>query len=140
MHLIQIIGIFQILPYTTLTGGIPIIYLPLGIITLISALKDLYEDHKRSVSDEAENNAEYIKVGGDFSDIEPKIMSKDIKVGMVIKVLKDQQIPIDGLIIGPASDVVFLSTKNLDGETNLKRKKVLKYSANDKVMRDEVVG
>jgi magnesium-transporting ATPase (P-type) len=35
---------------------------------------------------------------------------------MVIKVLKDQPIPADGLILGtPSADVVFVSTKNLDG-------------------------
>lgn len=77
-----------------------------------------------------------MKVGTHFVDVVPRIKSKDIKVGMVMKIMKDEQIPMDGLIIGASSDVVFVSTKNLDGESNLKRRKVIQYS---KGMRDEVV-
>lgn len=58
----QIIGIFQIIPYTTLTGGIPTIYIPLSIITIASGIKDFYEDCKRSESDKSENAAVYQKV------------------------------------------------------------------------------
>jgi len=34
---------------------------------------------------------------------------------MVIRVNKDQQIPVDGLIVGASEPQVYLSTKNLDG-------------------------
>lgn len=43
-------------PYTTNTEGIPYIYIPLGIILLITAIKDIYEDYHRSVLDDTENN------------------------------------------------------------------------------------
>ena len=44
----------------------------------------------------------------------------DVKVGDIVKVEKDQEIPADLLVICAPKDVVFVSTMNLDGETNLK--------------------
>ena len=41
------------MPYTTITNGIPVMYIPLGIIMFLSAIKDAYEDYKRSESDKA---------------------------------------------------------------------------------------
>lgn len=58
---------------------------------------------------------------------------------MVVKVVKDQQVPMDGLIVGSSSEVVFVSTKSLDGETNLKRKKILKNAALIRGMAEENV-
>ena len=111
----QIIGIFQIIPYTTLTGGIPTIYIPLSIITIASGIKDFYEDCKRSESDKSENTAVYQKVSDNRQEEGSDIISAEIRVGMVIRVNKDQQIPVDGLIVGASEPQVYLSKKNLDG-------------------------
>lgn len=43
-----------------------------------------------------------------------------MRVGDIVKVEKDQEIPADLLVICAPKDVVFVSTMNLDGETNLK--------------------
>jgi len=43
-----------------------------------------------------------------------------VKVGQVVKVMKDEEIPADLLIINAPKDIVYVSTMNLDGETNLK--------------------
>ena len=43
-----------------------------------------------------------------------------VRVGDIIKVEKDQEIPADLLVICAPKEVVFVSTMNLDGETNLK--------------------
>lgn len=43
-----------------------------------------------------------------------------VKVGQVVKVMKDEEIPADLLIISAPKDIVYVSTMNLDGETNLK--------------------
>jgi phospholipid-translocating ATPase len=51
-----------------------------------------------------------------------KIKWSQVKVGDVIKVEKDQEIPADILILDSPKEVVFVSTMNLDGETNLKEK------------------
>ena len=49
------------IPYTTNTDGIPYIFIPLGIILVITAIKDIYEDYHRAVLDETENNQEIIQ-------------------------------------------------------------------------------
>jgi magnesium-transporting ATPase (P-type) len=47
---------------------------------------------------------------------------EDLKLGEIVKVLKDEEIPADLLIIYAPKDIVFISTMNLDGETNLKER------------------
>ena len=46
----------------------------------------------------------------------------DVKVGEIVRVEKDEEIPADLLLIHAPKDVVFVSTMNLDGETNLKER------------------
>jgi P-type E1-E2 ATPase len=46
----------------------------------------------------------------------------EVKVGDFIRVEKDEEIPADLLCISSLKDVVFISTMNLDGETNLKER------------------
>ena len=48
----------------------------------------------------------------------------DIKVGDIVKVEKDDEVPADLLLISAPNDIVFVSTMNLDGETNLKDKEL----------------
>jgi len=50
-----IIGIFQMVPSISISGGSPVIYIPLAIILTISCLKDLFEDLKRRRQDAQEN-------------------------------------------------------------------------------------
>jgi len=45
-------------------------------------------------------------------------------VGDLVKVLKDEEIPADLLLVKALKEVVYVSTMNLDGETNLKEKAV----------------
>jgi magnesium-transporting ATPase (P-type) len=46
----------------------------------------------------------------------------EVKVGEIIKVEKNDEIPADILCISAPKDVVYISTMNLDGETNLKER------------------
>lgn len=48
----------------------------------------------------------------------------DLKVGDIIRVDINQEIPADILCIHAPKDVVFISTMNLDGETNLKERTI----------------
>lgn len=48
----------------------------------------------------------------------------EIKPGDIVKVVKDQEVPADVLCIKAPKDTVFISTMNLDGETNLKERKL----------------
>ena len=61
-------------------------------------------------------------------------MWADIKLGDIVRVEKDEEIPADLLLINSIKDIVFVSTMNLDGETNLKdRELVLDTVSNEKL-------
>lgn len=44
------------IPETTTTGGVPLVYSPLALIITISMVKDFLEDWKRRKEDIKENN------------------------------------------------------------------------------------
>lgn len=46
-----IIGVMQMIPQITISGGFPAIFIPLSIVVTVSAIKDLFEDLKRKKSD-----------------------------------------------------------------------------------------
>ena len=46
-----IIGIMQMLPAITISGGFPVIFIPLSLVVGVSAIKDFYQDMKRHNSD-----------------------------------------------------------------------------------------
>lgn len=46
-----IIGIMQMIPQISVSGGFPVIFVPLSIVVGVSAIKDFYEDLKRKKSD-----------------------------------------------------------------------------------------
>ncbi|KAI5957830.1 DNF1 [Candida theae] len=63
---------------------------------------------------------------------------KDVKVGDILRVYNNEEIPADMVILSTSDDdnCCFVETKNLDGETNLKVKQALKYSSvNEKVAK-----
>ncbi|KAI5964147.1 DNF1 [Candida pseudojiufengensis] len=63
---------------------------------------------------------------------------KDVKVGDILRIYNNDEIPADLVILSTSDDDngCFVETKNLDGETNLKVKQALKYSSvNDKVTK-----
>lgn len=47
-----IIGIMQMIPSISVSGGFPVIFMPLSIVVGTSAIKDFYEDLKRKKSDQ----------------------------------------------------------------------------------------
>jgi phospholipid-transporting ATPase len=46
-----IIGVMQMIPQISVSGGFPVIFVPLSIVVGVSAIKDLFEDLKRKKSD-----------------------------------------------------------------------------------------
>lgn len=56
---------------------------------------------------------------------------KDVKVGDVIRVYSNEEIPADVVILSTsdADNCCYVETKNLDGETNLKVRQALKYGS-----------
>lgn len=47
-----IIGIMQMIPEISVSGGFPVIFIPLSIVVAVSAGKDFFEDQKRKKSDQ----------------------------------------------------------------------------------------
>jgi phospholipid-translocating ATPase len=72
---------------------------------------------------DAEANSEYYQLLG---SIQP-VKSRDIKVGDVIKVEKDQRIPVDLMLLrtGDGTGEAFIKTDQLDGETDWKLRTAL---------------
>lgn len=116
------LALLQMIRVVSITGGVPTILPPLAFIVFLTMVKDVYEDYKRYKSDQEENNKEtLVYQDGEFK----KMMWKDIRVGHLVKVNKNEFFPTD-LVMIASSDyrkgLCFIETKNLDGETNLKSK------------------
>jgi len=117
----------QTIKSISISNGTPAMAFPLTVIVIISMCKDAYEDRKRHIEDASENEAEcevYDKASKTFK----KKMWREIRVGNVVKVKENEMIPCD-LITLNSSDpkgVLYVETKGLDGETNLKIKSVHK--------------
>ncbi|RWW81257.1 hypothetical protein BHE74_00010386 [Ensete ventricosum] len=96
--------------------------LPLAFVLLVTAVKDAYEDWRRHRSDRAENGrAAAILDPAGSGQFRPRRW-KDLRVGEVIKVLADQSIPCDMVLLATSdpTGVAYVQTINLDGESNLK--------------------
>ena len=105
--------------------GKEISMLPIMIIMLVTALKDLFEDRKRYLSDKKVNNSS-CRV---FNHLEEKWESKswkELKVGDLVHLSNDEMIPADMLLLhtSDSNGYCYIDTLNLDGETNLKQREV----------------
>lgn len=111
----------QMVKIVSITHGIPTILPPLAFIVTLTMIKDVYEDYKRYKSDQEENDkvSQILSRDGKYY----KTLWRDIKVGMIVRVNKNEFFPADLVLLG-SSDFkkgqCFIETKNLDGETNLK--------------------
>ena len=77
------IGIMQMIPEISISGGIPVIFMPLSFVISISAVKDLFEDLKREQADKELNNMKTEVLGESGWRISDW---KDIRLGNVIKI------------------------------------------------------
>ena len=73
----------QIISAISISNGQPVIYIPLAVILMITAVKDMFEDLKRHKSDNEENNRG-IMVLRDGTLMES--VWRNIMVGEIIKV------------------------------------------------------
>lgn len=94
-------------------------------ILLIQALKDGYEDLKRHWDDQ-EINSRKVKRYDPKERAFRSVEWQSCEVGDLLLIEKGAQLPCDLLVAASAesSGVFFLSTKSLDGETNLKERQV----------------
>jgi len=45
----------QMIPIISISGGKPVMLMPLAFVIIVSMIKDIFEDYKRHKSDKAEN-------------------------------------------------------------------------------------
>uniref|UniRef100_A0A8C4U581 Phospholipid-transporting ATPase n=1 Tax=Falco tinnunculus TaxID=100819 RepID=A0A8C4U581_FALTI len=101
-------------PTSPITSGLPLFF----VIT-VTAIKQGYEDWLRHKADNEVNGAPvYVVRSGGLV----KTRSKNIRVGDIVRVAKDETFPVDLVLL--SSDRVdgscHVTTASLDGETNLK--------------------
>ncbi|OMJ67067.1 hypothetical protein SteCoe_35873 [Stentor coeruleus] len=124
-----LVAVLQSIPQISNSNGIPNILLPLSLVLTVSAIRDILEDKKRRKSDKEENSRICLKM---TTTGWQKTLWQNIKVGDVVKILKDEYFPAD-LIFCASSDnkgIGYIETKNIDGETNLKQKVADKNTQN----------
>jgi phospholipid-transporting ATPase len=90
-------------------------------VLVFTMLKEAYEDVQRYRADKELNNKKTLVFIGGGNDCK-EILWSDVKIGDIVKVIKDEEIPADLLCLSAPKDVVYISTMNLDGETNLKER------------------
>lgn len=119
-----IIAFLQCWREVSITAGRPSILLPLLFVLTVTAVKDAVEDYARHKQDRVKNQAVYLVYrGGRWQ----RILSKNLLVGDLVKIREGQRIPADILLVSSGvtnGGHVFVDTKELDGETNLKPKQV----------------
>ncbi|KAH0575081.1 Phospholipid-transporting ATPase [Spironucleus salmonicida] len=92
--------------------------MPIVIVLVFGAIREIYEDAKRYQSDREQNLMKF-EIGR--NDIKIPTLSKNIKQGDILYIKHGQQVPADVIVL-EGDDVVFISTANLDGEQALKPK------------------
>jgi phospholipid-transporting ATPase len=105
-------------PWTTWT--------PLVLVLGVSMIKEAREDYKRHQADVEINNRPVEVLDASTRAFVTKSW-KDVVVGDIVIVKKDEALPADVLFLSAENDegTCYVETMNLDGETNLKIKKTL---------------
>ncbi|RMZ92371.1 hypothetical protein DV736_g361, partial [Chaetothyriales sp. CBS 134916] len=101
---------------------------PLFVVLLVSAIRDLYEDYKRKAADKSLNYSRgRVLRGSSFEDIK----WIDIAVGDIVRVESEEPFPADLVLLASSEPegLCYIETANLDGETNLKIKQAIPETA-----------
>ena len=105
--------------------GKEISMIPVILVLFVTALKDLFEDRRRYLSDKKVNNSTcrvYSPADGKFV----KKFWKELRVGDIVHLANNEQIPADMLLLHSSealgTNTCYIDTQNLDGETNLKQR------------------
>uniref|UniRef100_A0A8C9XJ07 Phospholipid-transporting ATPase n=1 Tax=Sander lucioperca TaxID=283035 RepID=A0A8C9XJ07_SANLU len=100
--------------------------IPICVVLSLTALKDASEDFRRYQSDRKLNNTPCLI----YSRKEQQFIKrhwKDVRVGDFVKVVCNEIVPADLLLLHTSdpSGVCHIETSNLDGEINLKQRKMM---------------
>ncbi|XP_059615046.1 phospholipid-transporting ATPase VB isoform X2 [Phlebotomus argentipes] len=127
--------------------GKEIAMIPVLFVLGVTAIKDLFEDRRRRSSDQRINNTTCRVYHGE-SERYKRILWQDIRVGDLVHISNNETVPADILLLRSSDPhgVCYIDTCDLDGETNLKRREVVRgfsekqhcFSASKFVSRVEV--
>jgi phospholipid-transporting ATPase len=112
----QIPNISPTNPFTTIV--------PLAIVLIVSAIKELIEDWRRKVSDRDLNHSKTrVLKGSTFEDTR----WVNVAVGDIVRVHSEEPFPADLVLLASSEPegLCYIETANLDGETNLKIKQAI---------------
>lgn len=101
---------------------------PLVIVLIVSAVKELVEDYRRRASDATLNNSKaQVLKGSSFEDAR----WINVAVGDVVRVESEEPFPADLVLLASSEPegLCYIETANLDGETNLKIKQAIPETA-----------
>ncbi|KAG5345490.1 AT10A ATPase, partial [Acromyrmex charruanus] len=107
--------------------GKEIAMIPVVFVLGVTALKDFFEDRRRLASDRRVNNSTcrvYVREGDRYM----KVAWKDVKVGDLVHLSNNELVPADLLLLRSSDPqgLAYLDTCNLDGESNLKQRQVVR--------------
>ncbi|XP_026671394.1 probable phospholipid-transporting ATPase VA isoform X2 [Ceratina calcarata] len=107
--------------------GKEVAMIPVMFVLGVTALKDYFEDRRRLASDRRVNNFTCRVYVGEV-DRYAKVAWKDVKVGDLVHLSNNELVPADVLLLRSSDPqgVAYIDTCNLDGETNLKERQVVR--------------
>lgn len=103
--------------------------LPLSIVILVTACKQGFEDYNRYLNDKRENRTFVTVIRNKCIQ---NIYRENIVVGDLVKINREEDIPCDLLLLYSTEETecCYITTSNLDGETNLKTITIPKVISN----------
>ncbi|XP_053599643.1 phospholipid-transporting ATPase VD [Plodia interpunctella] len=106
--------------------GKEISMMPVLFVLTVTAIKDLFEDRRRHLSDKRINNS-FCRVYKKSIERYMKVKWRDVRVGDIIHLSNNEAVPADMVLLHTSNPmgVCYLDTCNLDGETNLKQRLVV---------------
>ncbi|CAH4036100.1 phospholipid-transporting ATPase VD isoform X1 [Pieris brassicae] len=106
--------------------GKEVAMLPVLFVLTVTAIKDLFEDRRRHMSDKRINNS-YCRVYNKSMERYVRLKWRDVRVGDLVHLSNNEPVPADMVLLHSSNPlgICYLDTCNLDGETNLKQRIVV---------------
>ncbi|CAL8285523.1 unnamed protein product [Lota lota] len=122
-----VIAMLQQIPDVSPTGRWTTL-VPLVVILLVAAVKEIIEDAKRHKADHVVNRKETRVLRNRMWET---VEWAKIEVGDVVKVFREEHVPADSVLLSSSEPhaMCYIETSNLDGETNLKIRQGLRATA-----------